>query len=80
MGREYRDDGIASHHREDVSAGDDLLAGAFELGFDGIDDVESAQRVVVGTGSLLTREAGGVIQQHRPITPLSFRSKANVMA
>ncbi|RRT62752.1 hypothetical protein B296_00043226 [Ensete ventricosum] len=68
------------HNREDISAGDDLLAGAFELGFDGVDDVESAQRVVVGTGGLLTCEAGGVIQQNRSITPLSFRLKSNVMA
>ncbi|RWW58952.1 hypothetical protein BHE74_00034142 [Ensete ventricosum] len=53
------------HHREDISAGDDLLAGAFELGFDGVDDVESAQRVVVGTGGLLTCEAGAKQQKQK---------------
>lgn len=66
----YSDDGVSSCDGEDVGAGHDLRAQRFDLGLDGVDDVEASNGVVVGRRSLLAHEGGGVVQQHRPVAPL----------
>jgi hypothetical protein len=57
--------GFGGGGSEDISAGDGVRAGGFELGLDGVDDGEFAQGEVVGVVTLREVHNGGVQQERR---------------
>lgn len=68
-----QEDSVACREHNDVGAGDGEWAEVFQPLFDGVDDVESSERVLVGRRLFLRWSALPRVQQHRRVAPLNAK-------